>query len=88
MTTLTDRALTSLAACGADLPVPGAGPTVTSRSPIDGSVLATVAAVDAAGMAAAVERAHDAFLTWRTTRTWSSSRSARSAARPSARCRR
>ena len=67
MTTLTDRALTSLAACGADLPVPGAGPTVTSRSPIDGSVLATVPAVDAAGMAAAVDRAHDAYLTWRTT---------------------
>jgi aldehyde dehydrogenase (NAD+) len=64
---LTDRALTALAACGADLPVPGAGPTVTSHSPIDGSVLATVAAVDAAGMAAAVDRAHDAFLTWRTT---------------------
>jgi len=30
-------------------------------------VLATVPAVDAAGMAAAVDRAHEAYLTWRTT---------------------
>ena len=64
---LADRALSALAACGAHVPAPGLGATLTSRSPIDGSTLLTVPATDAAGMAAAVERAHAAYLDWRTT---------------------
>jgi len=64
---LTTRALSALAACGVAAPSGVAGPSVTSRSPIDGSDLLTVAAVDAAGMEACVERAHAAFPAWRTT---------------------
>jgi L-aminoadipate-semialdehyde dehydrogenase len=36
-----------------------------SRSPIDGAVIGRVATADAAAVAAAVERAHEAFLRWR-----------------------
>jgi aldehyde dehydrogenase (NAD+) len=38
---------------------------LASQSPIDGRVIGAVAATDAAGVAAAVGRAHDAFLAWR-----------------------
>jgi aldehyde dehydrogenase (NAD+) len=65
-TTLSHRALAALADCGATLPDAGTSPAaLVSRSPIDGSVLASVGALDAAGMDAAVERAHAAFLEWR-----------------------
>lgn len=60
--TLADRASAALAACGASVP---AGADWTSRSPIDGSVLAAGAGHDAAAVAAAIERAHAAFLAWR-----------------------
>ena len=43
------------------------GATVESRSPIDGSLLTTVPACDASAIDDAVTRAHEAFLTWRTT---------------------
>ena len=64
---LSTRALAALAACGVTPPATGSGPVVTSRSPIDGSELLSVPALDAAGMDAAVARAHAAFLEWRTT---------------------
>jgi aldehyde dehydrogenase (NAD+) len=64
---LSARALAALAACGVTPPATGSGPVVTSRSPIDGSELLSVPALDAAGMDAAVTRAHAAFLEWRTT---------------------
>jgi aldehyde dehydrogenase (NAD+) len=41
------------------------GEGIVARSPIDGSVTARVKTHDAAGVAAAIERAHDAFLKWR-----------------------
>lgn len=63
---LAERAVAALAACGATLPAQGAA-TLTSRSPIDGSLLAQVNAVDGAGVDAAVTRAHEAFLQWRLT---------------------
>ena len=62
---LADQSLRALTACGVDLAPAGTGATVTSRSPIDGSDLLTVPALDAAGIDAAVARAHEAFLTWR-----------------------
>jgi aldehyde dehydrogenase (NAD+) len=65
MSTLSARALSALTACGAEIPSTGTG--LVSRSPIDGSVLATVPALDAAAMDEAVSRAHEAFLVWRTT---------------------
>ncbi len=40
---------------------------LTSRSPIDGSVTAKLRMHDAAGVDAAIGRAHQAFLAWRTT---------------------
>ncbi len=64
---LSDRALAALTACGAAVPRATAGPSLVVRSPIDGSTLATVPALDAAGIDAAVDRAHEAFQTWRTT---------------------
>jgi aldehyde dehydrogenase (NAD+) len=64
---LSARAQSALAACGVTVPPAGTGPSVISRSPIDGSVLLTVPAVDAEGMADAIGRAHGAFLDWRTT---------------------
>ena len=60
--TLRDRADAALRACGAIVP---SGADWTSRSPIDGSVLGTGAGQDAAAVAAAIERAHSAFLQWR-----------------------
>jgi aldehyde dehydrogenase (NAD+) len=41
------------------------GAPMTARSPIDGSTLATIAAGEAADVAAAVSAAHEAFLAWR-----------------------
>ena len=67
MTTLADRALAALDACGVTVPAAGPGATVTSRSPIDGSELLTVPALDVAGMDAAIARAQTAFLEWRST---------------------
>ena len=60
------RALSALAACGVTDPSAGPGPArITARSPITGADLLTVPAVDAAGMAAAIDRAQAAFLEWR-----------------------
>ena len=67
MTTLADRAQSALAACGVTAPTAGAGPALTSRTPIDGSTLLTVPALDAAGLADGIGRAQAAFLDWRTT---------------------
>ncbi|MCX6459969.1 MAG: aldehyde dehydrogenase family protein [Actinobacteria bacterium] len=61
---LTTRALTALAACGANVPT---GVGLTARSPITGGDLIELATVDAGGVAEAITRAHDAFLIWRTT---------------------
>ncbi len=59
------RARSALAACGATVPD---GPLVIPAcSPILGTAMFDVGAVDAAGVDAAVARAHSAFLTWRTT---------------------
>ena len=58
----------ALADCG----VPAAdaaasGERLTARSPIDGSDLMSVPAIDADAMTALIERSHAAFLEWRTT---------------------
>jgi len=64
LTALAQRALDS---CGAVLADAASGPArVTARTPLTGGALFPVAALDAAGMDAAVERAHAAFLEWRT----------------------
>ncbi len=66
-TDLTALSRRALASCGAVLDDPtGAPARVVSRSPLTGHDLFPVAALDAAGMDAAVERAHAAFLVWRT----------------------
>lgn len=65
--TLADRARTALERCGAAPPEPAGSIRLTSRSPIDGSLLASVAALDAAGIDACVARSREAFTTWRTT---------------------
>jgi aldehyde dehydrogenase (NAD+) len=44
---------------------PVQGGDLISRSPIDGAAIGSVATQDAPAVAAAVERAHDAFLQWR-----------------------
>lgn len=55
----------ALSACGVTLTE---GPVrLTSHSPIDGSALATVSAMSAGDIDGAVSRAHEAFMTWRTT---------------------
>ncbi len=41
------------------------GGDLHSRSPIDGAVIGSVASQDAAAVATAIDRAHDAFLQWR-----------------------
>ena len=61
--TLLDRARSALAACGATVP---AGAGLTARSPIDGCDLLDVGTSSTDEVAAAVARAHDAFLQWRT----------------------
>lgn len=66
VTTLPQRAERALAACGVTLPTGPSGPTITARSPIDGRDLVVVPAVDEEGMTGAIERAHAAFLQWRT----------------------
>ncbi|MFD4366268.1 aldehyde dehydrogenase family protein [Rhodococcus sp. NPDC058521] len=67
-TSLRDRSERALARCGTENHSSDAtsGKTLTSRSPIDGSELATIAASDAAGVDAAVSAAHGVFLRWRT----------------------
>ncbi len=64
---LAARAHDALRACGAELPAaqPSAPGPLVSRSPIDGSVLAEVAAVGPDAVDAAIARAHAAFLDWR-----------------------
>ena len=39
--------------------------TLVARSPVDGAVAGRVVETDAAGVQAAVARAHDAFFVWR-----------------------
>ncbi len=67
MTDLAARALAALSACGVSLPSDAQAPSVVSRSPIDGSTLLVIPALDAAGMDAAVDRADAAFPAWRST---------------------
>jgi aldehyde dehydrogenase (NAD+) len=62
---LRDRARRSLERCGVVLDVTAA-PRVAARSPITGEDLFEIAAADAAGVSAAVVRAREAFLQWRT----------------------
>ncbi len=65
---LSSRARRALAACGIELPgldAPATGPALVSRSPIDGSVLASVPAVTAEQVDDLVVRSHDAFQAWR-----------------------
>ena len=64
---LSVRARRALEACGVAIDDAPAGATITSRSPIDGSVLLTVPAADVTAIDEAVTRAHEAFLIWRTT---------------------
>ncbi len=70
---LSARALAALRACGATIDANAAGatnstgPRIASHSPIDGSLLAQVPALDAAGIDEAVALAHAAFLDWRST---------------------
>lgn len=66
MTTTTDLAVAAaraLAACGATVPA-GTSPVIT---PITGDLIATLGRPDAADVVAAVDRAHQGFLSWRTT---------------------
>jgi len=60
---LVARAHAALTACGATVP---AGDTLLSRSPIDGGTLIPLAAASAADVEAAIGRAQEAFLEWRT----------------------
>ena len=62
LTTLSQRAL---AACGVD-PATVSGPDLRARSPIDDADLLEVAAADPQQVQSAIERAHAAFLAWRT----------------------
>lgn len=62
---LTVRARRALESCGVPLDQLVGSVSLVSRSPVDGSEILSVPAMDAAGMDAAVTRAHGAFLTWR-----------------------
>lgn len=62
---LTVRARRALEACGVPLEQLTGSVTLISRSPVDGSEILSVPATDAAGMDAAITRAHEAFLAWR-----------------------
>ncbi|HAN71427.1 MAG TPA: aldehyde dehydrogenase family protein, partial [Actinobacteria bacterium] len=64
---LAARSLHALAACGVTPDTATTGPMLVSRSPIDGSVLMSVPALDARAIDPLVMRAHEAYLTWRTT---------------------
>jgi aldehyde dehydrogenase (NAD+) len=61
--TLLDHAQAALAACGATVP---AGEGWAARSPIDGSTLLSLRAASSSDVDVAIERAHAAFLQWRT----------------------
>lgn len=60
--TLANRAEQALSACGAAVP---AGTELSARSPIDGSSLLQLGSANSAAVRQAIDRAHDAFLTWR-----------------------
>jgi len=62
---LADIAQRALAGCGVVVPAAESGPAVVAQSPIDGSTLLSVPAMDAEAVTDAVDRAHAAFLTWR-----------------------
>ncbi|WP_232664088.1 L-piperidine-6-carboxylate dehydrogenase [Pseudonocardia sp. TRM90224] len=62
---LRSLATTTLERCGVDAAVLRGD--ASSRTPITGGTLLPVATTDAAGVDAAVDRAQEAFLTWRTT---------------------
>ena len=66
-TALTDRARAALDACGVSASTTAPSPRLVARSPIDGSELASVPAMGAEDVAAAVDRAQDAFHDWRVT---------------------
>ena len=59
---LRDRALAALASCGAQIP---AGTGLNARSPLTGTDLLPLASAGVDQVAAAIDRAHDAFLEWR-----------------------
>ncbi len=60
--TLAKRAEQALLTCGATVP-PGNG--ISARSPIDGSTLLHLGSADSVAVGQAIDRAHEAFLTWR-----------------------
>ncbi len=65
---LRELARVALTRCGVDpasYADPGAG-ALTARTPVTGEELFAFPAPDAAGVAAAIDAAHEAFLTWRT----------------------
>ena len=62
---LADLARRALDRCGVEF-APATGPTVTARTPVTGADLFAVAAAGPDEVAAAVARAHEAFLAWRT----------------------
>jgi aldehyde dehydrogenase (NAD+) len=60
------RALEALERLGVEVPADAGDHPVTARSPITGEALFDVPGVGAADVEAAIARAHEAFLTWRT----------------------
>ncbi|MCV7193965.1 L-piperidine-6-carboxylate dehydrogenase [Mycolicibacterium brumae] len=65
---LRDRARAALSACGVDLSLldPAAGPRITARTPVTGDDLFGYPGSDASDVAAAIDTAHQAYLSWRT----------------------
>jgi aldehyde dehydrogenase (NAD+) len=62
---LADLARRALDRCGVEI-APGSGSTVMARTPVTGEDLFAVPSADSADVTAAIERAHAAFLQWRT----------------------
>ena len=60
--TLAKRAEQALLTCGATVP---SGNSISARSPIDGSTLLHLGGADSAVVGQAIDRAHEAFRTWR-----------------------
>jgi aldehyde dehydrogenase (NAD+) len=60
--TLAKRAEQALLTCGATVPP---GDAIAARSPIDGNTLLHLGGVDSTAVRQAIDRAHEAFLTWR-----------------------
>jgi acyl-CoA reductase-like NAD-dependent aldehyde dehydrogenase len=62
---LRSRARAALESCGVDLSSPGAGPSVSARSPITGEALFDVPAASEAEVKAAIAETNAAFREWR-----------------------